>query len=102
MDKIITRSSSEEWWDSANCIGVDQELFYSSDKKLINRGEMFCRKCVVKDECLNHAITHNERFGTWGGVSEKDRNSARRARESAMCAESRAQSKNQASVIKKI
>jgi WhiB family redox-sensing transcriptional regulator len=39
-----------------------------------------CRGCVVSNECLEYAIENGERFGIWGGKSERERRRLRRAR----------------------
>lgn len=38
-----------------------------------------CKKCPVKEQCLNHALTY-EKYGYWGGTSERQRRIMRRAR----------------------
>ena len=35
-------------------------------------------QCPVRDECLIFALTNNERFGTWGGMSELARKALRK------------------------
>ena len=32
-----------------------------------------CAKCEVREQCLKWAIDHDERFGIWGGMSERER-----------------------------
>jgi Transcription factor WhiB len=39
--------------------------------------------CVMRTTCLAHAIDHNEQFGVWGGMSERDRRKIKRARKKA-------------------
>ncbi|MBA3652865.1 MAG: WhiB family transcriptional regulator [Actinobacteria bacterium] len=39
-----------------------------------------CRRCPVRDECLAFALEGGEKFGVWGGVSERDRRHLRRHR----------------------
>jgi WhiB family redox-sensing transcriptional regulator len=29
--------------------------------------------CDVRGECLEYALEHDERFGIWGGLSERER-----------------------------
>jgi WhiB family redox-sensing transcriptional regulator len=35
---------------------------------------------VVREQCLEYAITHSEKFGIWGGLSERERRRIRRER----------------------
>jgi WhiB family redox-sensing transcriptional regulator len=39
-----------------------------------------CRGCVVREECLEYALSNGEKFGIWGGMSERERRRLRRAR----------------------
>ena len=32
-----------------------------------------CVGCEVRAECLQYALDHGERFGVWGGLSERER-----------------------------
>ncbi|HVT20624.1 MAG TPA: WhiB family transcriptional regulator, partial [Mycobacteriales bacterium] len=33
----------------------------------------------VRGECLSYALAHDERFGIWGGLSERERRRLKRA-----------------------
>ena len=44
-----------------------------------------CKGCPVRQECLDHAITHNERHGIWGGVGPKHRRQGTRVTECRGC-----------------
>jgi len=44
------------------------------------RGQEVCRGCVVRDNCLEYALDSGEKFGIWGGMSERERRRLRRAR----------------------
>jgi len=34
--------------------------------------------CDVRAECLEYALAHDERFGIWGGLSERERRRLKR------------------------
>jgi WhiB family redox-sensing transcriptional regulator len=34
----------------------------------------------VREECLEYALSNGEKFGIWGGMSERERRRLRRAR----------------------
>jgi WhiB family redox-sensing transcriptional regulator len=38
-----------------------------------------CRSCDVRAECLEYALENDERFGIWGGMSERERRRLKRA-----------------------
>jgi WhiB family redox-sensing transcriptional regulator len=68
------------WQERANCMGVDPELFFPQRGASTREAKAVCRGCVVREECLEYAITHGEKFGIWGGLSERERRKVRRAR----------------------
>ena len=40
-----------------------------------------CRRCPVRDECLAHAVAHNEPVGIWGGLTPSERRTVTPANE---------------------
>ena len=32
-----------------------------------------CLTCEVRNDCLEYALRHDERFGIWGGLSGRER-----------------------------
>ena len=75
------------WFDKANCQGVKTDVFFvERPKGQVPRldpdaeAKQVCRGCVVRKECLEYAIEHNERFGVWGGLGEKERRKLMRER----------------------
>ena len=42
--------------------------------------QMHCRRCPVAQECLEYALEESEKYGIWGGKSERQRRRLRRAR----------------------
>jgi WhiB family redox-sensing transcriptional regulator len=62
-----------EWQALALCSQTDPEEFFP-DKGATNRyAKRICGRCEVKTECLEYALGHDERFGIWGGKSERER-----------------------------
>ena len=37
-----------------------------------------CQTCTVQTECLEYALANDERFGIWGGLSERERRRLKR------------------------
>lgn len=68
------------WQEYANCLGVDPDLFFPERGASTREAKEVCRGCVVREECLEYAITHAEKFGIWGGLSERERRRIRRER----------------------
>ena len=71
---------AQRWQERANCLGVDPDLFFPERGASTREAKGVCRGCEVKDECLEYALAHGEKFGIWGGLSERERRRVRRAR----------------------
>ena len=68
------------WQNYANCLGVDPNLFFPERGASTREAKEVCRGCVVQDECLEFALSNGEKFGIWGGRSERERRRVRRQR----------------------
>jgi WhiB family redox-sensing transcriptional regulator len=68
------------WLSRANCMGVDPELFFPERGSSTREAKEVCRGCVVRQDCLDFAIANGEKFGIWGGMSERERRRVRRSR----------------------
>ena len=72
--------SAGRWQERANCLGVDPDLFFPERGASTREAKAVCRGCEVRVECLEYALAHGEKFGIWGGLSERERRRVRRAR----------------------
>ena len=75
---------TENWQDDANCLGVDPDLFFPERGASTREAKEVCRGCVVRDDCLEFALRNGEKFGIWGGLSERERRRIRRQRAQAV------------------
>ena len=73
-------TGERSWQDYANCLGVDPDLFFPERGASTKEAKEVCRGCVVREECLEYALQNSEKFGIWGGMSERERRRIRRAR----------------------
>lgn len=55
-------------------------LFFSKEKELIKLAKKICFDCPVRHECLEEAMKNRDEAGTWGGLTESERRTARRKR----------------------
>jgi WhiB family redox-sensing transcriptional regulator len=67
------------WSVFAACQDAKDVSFFPQSKAEEKAAAMICAICPVREECLDHALFTNERFGMWGGVSEKQRRALARA-----------------------
>lgn len=68
------------WWELSNCLGVDPDLFFPERGASTREAKEVCRGCVVREDCLEYALVNGEKFGIWGGMSERERRRIRRER----------------------
>lgn len=68
------------WQSDALCAQVDPEAFFPEKGGSTRDAKRICTQCDVKEQCLNYALEHDERFGIWGGLSERERRRLRRAK----------------------
>lgn len=69
MDMIVP----EPWMDSAVCAQTDPEAFFPEKGGSIKEAKTVRLGCDVRDLCLQYALVHVERYGVWGGKSERER-----------------------------
>jgi WhiB family redox-sensing transcriptional regulator len=61
------------WQTEASCRGVDSELFFPATEDDAMPAKAICEQCPVRLACLAFALERNEKFGVWGGLTEKER-----------------------------
>lgn len=81
MQEFLKMLAEDRSWQSrANCMGVDPDLFFPERGASTREAKEVCRGCVVRDDCLEFALANSEKFGIWGGMSERERRRVRRQR----------------------
>jgi WhiB family transcriptional regulator, redox-sensing transcriptional regulator len=66
------------WQDQALCAQTDPEAFFPEKGGSTREAKRVCRSCEVRAECLEYALENDERFGIWGGLSERERRRIKR------------------------
>lgn len=66
------------WQERALCAQTDPEAFFPEKGGSTREAKRICMGCEVRDECLDYALAHDERFGIWGGLSERERRRLKR------------------------
>lgn len=66
-----------EWQHDAACQDADPTLFFAAEgerghsrTRREEAARSFCRRCPVTQQCLLHALSVQEAYGMWGGLSE--------------------------------
>lgn len=68
----------DQWQERALCAQTDPEAFFPEKGGSTREAKRICLGCEVKDECLEYALANDERFGIWGGLSERERRRLKR------------------------
>ena len=77
-----------EWQEQAACRSYDNLLFFGPDQgesELEKQGrearaKAICQRCPVAQPCLEFAMETNQKYGIWGGLTDKERASLKRRR----------------------
>ena len=68
----------DQWQERALCAQTDPEAFFPEKGGSTREAKRICLGCEVRDACLDYALAHDERFGIWGGLSERERRRLKR------------------------
>jgi len=79
----VRRVTSEQdeslsWQTDALCAQTDPEAFFPEKGGSTRDAKRICASCDVRSECLEYALANDERFGIWGGLSERERRKLKR------------------------
>ncbi|WP_432491645.1 WhiB family transcriptional regulator [Kineococcus gypseus] len=66
------------WKQLGLCAQTDPEAFFPEKGGSTREAKRVCQGCEVRRECLEYALARDERFGIWGGLSERERRRLRR------------------------
>lgn len=77
-------TGAPEWRAVAACRDTDPDLFFpigttGNAIDQIASAKQVCDVCPAKEPCLEFALFTNQDSGVWGGTSEDERRSLRRA-----------------------
>jgi len=61
------------WQERSLCAQTDPEAFFPEKGGSTREAKRVCLSCEVRVECLEYALENDERFGIWGGLSERER-----------------------------
>jgi WhiB family redox-sensing transcriptional regulator len=76
---LLNIEKPPEWMADGLCAQVDPELWFPEKGGSTRQAKAVCARCTVCPECLAYALANDDRFGVWGGTSERDRRRMTRA-----------------------
>jgi WhiB family transcriptional regulator, redox-sensing transcriptional regulator len=68
----------QPWYERAACLDKDADCFFPEKGGSTRAAKRICQTCTVQTECLEYALANDERFGIWGGMSERERRRLKR------------------------
>ena len=77
-DELDELSAKLLWQERALCAQTDPEAFFPEKGGSTREAKRVCHGCEVRADCLEYALAHDERFGIWGGLSERERRKLKR------------------------
>ena len=66
------------WQDLSLCSQSDPEAWFPEKGGSTRGPKRICYRCPVISECLDYALETDQRFGVWGGLSERERRRLKR------------------------
>jgi WhiB family transcriptional regulator, redox-sensing transcriptional regulator len=66
------------WQTDSLCAQTDPEAFFPEKGGSTRDAKKICASCEVRAHCLEYALQNDERFGIWGGLSERERRKLRK------------------------
>lgn len=66
------------WQEQALCAQTGADFFFPEPGSSVREAKLICGMCEMRSACLEFALANDERFGVWGGLSERERLHLRR------------------------
>jgi WhiB family redox-sensing transcriptional regulator len=76
--EVAPATTDDQWQERGLCAQTDPEAFFPEKGGSTREAKRICLGCEVRDLCLEYALAHDERFGIWGGLSERERRRLKR------------------------
>ncbi|AYG79334.1 Transcriptional regulator WhiB [Streptomyces hundungensis] len=81
LNDTMTAGQELAWQETALCRQAGPEFFFPAPGSSTREAKQLCGACEQRTACLEYALAHDERFGVWGGLSEKERFALQRTRQ---------------------
>jgi WhiB family redox-sensing transcriptional regulator len=81
LELVLGQGDAEteiNWQEQALCAQTDPESFFPEKGGSTREAKRVCMSCEVRVACLEYALENDERFGIWGGLSERERRRVKR------------------------
>jgi WhiB family redox-sensing transcriptional regulator len=79
---MVMLGKPEPWMALGLCREVDTgDMFFPEKGNSTADAKRICVGCEIRERCLEFAMANDERFGVWGGYSERERRRLQRGEE---------------------
>ena len=78
LASVFGLPDEQSWQERSLCAQTDPEAFFPEKGGSTREAKKICTGCEVRSECLEYALANDERFGIWGGMSERERRRLKR------------------------
>lgn len=78
LTSVFGLAEEQSWQERSLCAQTDPEAFFPEKGGSTREAKKICVGCEVRAECLEYALANDERFGIWGGLSERERRRLKR------------------------
>jgi WhiB family redox-sensing transcriptional regulator len=75
---VVDDDDALAWQADSLCAQTDPEAFFPEKGGSTRDAKKICSACEVRADCLEYALENDERFGIWGGLSERERRKLRK------------------------
>lgn len=65
--------------DRARCLGLPPDFFFPERGEDTSEPKAVCKTCSIRPHCFVGAIMRYEKYGVWGGASERQRRRIKKA-----------------------
>lgn len=80
VEVLVRAFERADWMQQRACTNVPSEWFFPGRGEDTARAKAVCADCPVRIECLEYAVRNGEKYGIWGGTSERERRAIRKQR----------------------
>ena len=70
---LLLLADERPWVSYAACLDSDPYLFFPGPDGDTGEALRICSSCAVREQCLDYALMARERYGVWGGTTERER-----------------------------
>jgi WhiB family redox-sensing transcriptional regulator len=84
---LLDTGPDGDWRERALCAQTDPDAFFPEKGGSVTAAKRICNggggrpPCPVRQECLEAALDRNDRYGIYGGLTDRERRALRHARD---------------------